>query len=33
MVKALTFRVGLSVSLFLMLMALYFFGVIGRGGL
>ena len=33
MVKALTFRVGLSVSLFLLLMALYYFGVIGRAGL
>ena len=33
MVKALTIRVALSVSLFLLLMALFFFGVIGRGGL
>ena len=33
MVKALTIRVALSVSLFLMLMVLYYFGVIGRTGL
>ena len=32
MVKALTIRVALSVSLFLLLMALFYFGVIGRGG-
>ena len=33
MVKALTIRVALSVSLFLMLMVLFYFGVIGRSGL
>ena len=33
MVKALTIRVALSVSLFLMLMVLFYFGVIGRTGL
>ena len=33
MVKALTIRVALSVSLFVMLMVLYYFGVIGRTGL
>lgn len=33
MVKALTIRVALSVSLFLMLMVLYYFGLIGRTGL
>ena len=33
MVKALTLRVALSVSLFLMLMAMYYFGLIGRSGL
>jgi hypothetical protein len=33
MVKALTIRVGLSVSLFLLLMAMFYFGVIGRSGL
>lgn len=32
MVKALTIRVALSVSLFLMLMVLFYFGVIGRTG-
>jgi len=33
MVKALTLRVALSVTLFLMLMAMYYFGLIGREGL
>lgn len=33
MVKALTLRVALSVSLFLLLMAGFYFGVIGRRGL
>ena len=33
MVKALTLRVALSVSLFLLLMAAYFFGFIGKEGL
>ena len=33
MVKALTLRVALSVSLFLMLMGMYYFGLIGRSGL
>lgn len=32
MVKALTIRVALSVSLFLLLMTLYYFGYIGRDG-
>ena len=32
MVKALTIRVALSVSLFLLLMGLYYFGYIGRSG-
>ena len=32
MVKALTIRVALSVSLFLLLMALFYFGYIGRAG-
>ena len=32
MVKALTIRVALSVSLFVMLMVLFYFGVIGRTG-
>lgn len=33
MLKALTLRVALSVTLFLMLMAMYYFGLIGREGL
>ena len=33
MVRALTLRVALSVSLFLLLMAAYFFGFIGKEGL
>ena len=33
MVKALTVRVALSVSLFLLLMAGFYFGLIGRSGL
>ena len=33
MVKALTLRVALSVSLFVLLMAAYFFGFIGKEGL
>ena len=33
MVKALTLRVALSVSLFLLLMAGFYFGLIGRRGL
>ena len=33
MVKALTIRVALSVSLFLLLMAGFYFGLIGRNGL
>ena len=33
MVKALTLRVALSVSLFLLLMAGYYFGLIGNNGL
>ena len=33
MVKALTVRVALSVSLFLLLMAGFYFGLIGRNGL
>ena len=33
MVRALTLRVGLSVALFLLLMAGYYFGLIGRNGL
>ena len=33
MVRALTIRVALSVTLFLMLMAGFYFGLIGRNGL
>ncbi|MEO8133554.1 MAG: twin transmembrane helix small protein [Betaproteobacteria bacterium] len=33
MVKALTLRVGLSVTLFLLLMAAFYFGLIGKQGL
>jgi Na+-driven multidrug efflux pump len=33
MVRALTLRVALSVTLFLLLMAGFYFGLIGKGGL
>ena len=33
MLKALTLRVALSVALFVLLMAGFFFGLIGKGGL
>ena len=33
MVKALTIRVAMSVTLFLLLMAGFYFGLIGKGGL